>query len=249
MWIQNLDKEDSTATSVKKSLSSFLDQISDVFVPPSEDDQVYVPLVVKDGEPVQLSPIQMKLYTLISSEGTYTTPIELEFKDRFEAWLKVSEEIFTNVKYLSISLASNSKLQDKYTQLVPDKVSHSDFWKRYLFRKALLEDTEAERERKEARRGEEEIEKEKEICNEDDILNDIDFRANVELTEEEQTQLLAQYEAEIKNEFDVSTIRTREKKDLVIVGSNLTSQASTSSKESSTDGEWEKEFELEDEKN
>ncbi|CAB0002333.1 unnamed protein product [Nesidiocoris tenuis] len=80
-----LDKEDSTANTVKKSLSSFFEGLSEVLVPPVEDDTSYVPVIVKDGEPVQLTPLQ---------------------------------------------------------------VSHSEFWARYLFRRALLEDSVAEEERK-----------------------------------------------------------------------------------------------------
>lgn len=40
-------------------------------------------------------------------------------------------------------------LHNQYETLVPQRVSHIVFWKRYLFRKALLEDEESRRELKE----------------------------------------------------------------------------------------------------
>lgn len=39
-------------------------------------------------------------------------------------------------------------LQENYERLVPDSVSHSDFWYRFLFRKALLEDEDAKQQRR-----------------------------------------------------------------------------------------------------
>ena len=37
-------------------------------------------------------------------------------------------------------------LHQQYESLVPEKISHLTFWKRYLFRKALLEDEESRKE-------------------------------------------------------------------------------------------------------
>lgn len=53
-------------------------------------------------------------------------------------------------------LTSSEILNEKYLSLVPEKLSHMDFWKRYLFKRALLEDALAHAEMAE-RRSKEEI--------------------------------------------------------------------------------------------
>ncbi|XP_073987601.1 BSD domain-containing protein 1-like isoform X2 [Rhodnius prolixus] len=183
-----LDKEDSTANTVKRSLSSFFGQLSEALVPPSEDDNVYVPVIVQDGEPVQMTPLQLKLHELSLKDETYTAEIPTEQEVQFKQWSEVSEELLADVQRLTKWLVADPTLQQKYTILVPDQVSHSDFWRRYLFRRALLDDAEAEIERKKSRER-----KETETFNWEKEEN---FGPEIELTEEEQTRLLQQYEQE-----------------------------------------------------
>lgn len=285
-----LDKEDSTANTVKKSLSSFFDSISEVLVPPIEDDISYVPVIVKDGEPVQLTPLQLKFHQLISRDETYTEDIPESLKEQFTAWLEVSQDSLNNIERLSSRLSNNKILHDKYTTLVGDQVSNSEFWQRYLFRRALLEDQEAEEERKRKKSETEKVITEEGVavvedtdganCSasgevgpiqtqpqlSDDLVSSFqwekekDFGADIELSEEEQIRLLSLYEEERKaatkipqsqatDHDETSNLKVREKSDIVIVDSHTPSQASSSSKESSTDGDWEKDFEVEDEKN
>ncbi|XP_073987600.1 BSD domain-containing protein 1-like isoform X1 [Rhodnius prolixus] len=238
-----LDKEDSTANTVKRSLSSFFGQLSEALVPPSEDDNVYVPVIVQDGEPVQMTPLQLKLHELSLKDETYTAEIPTEQEVQFKQWSEVSEELLADVQRLTKWLVADPTLQQKYTILVPDQVSHSDFWRRYLFRRALLDDAEAEIERKKSRER-----KETETFNWEKEEN---FGPEIELTEEEQTRLLQQYEQEKseqqqKKKAVKDDLKVHERNDIVIVGSHTPSQASTSSKESSTDGDWEKDFEIEE---
>ncbi|KAK9511310.1 hypothetical protein O3M35_005884 [Rhynocoris fuscipes] len=238
-----LDKEDSTANTVKKSLSSFFGQLSEALIPPSEDDNVYVPVIVQDGEPVQMTPLQLKLHELAIKDETYTAEIPAEEEGQFKKWSEVSEELLADVQRLTKWLVADPTLQQKYTVLVPDQVSHSDFWKRYLFRRALLEDAEAELERKKNREK-----KEAETFNWEKEEN---LGPDIELSEEEQTRLLQQYEQEkndLKKKSSKGELKVHERNDIVIVGSHTPSQASTSSKESSADEEWEnlKDFEIEE---
>jgi len=69
------------------------------------------------------------------------------------------------VKSGDSSLLSNDKLtkilneciplRENYEKLVPDFVSHADFWYRFLFRKALLEDEDAKQQRRSEREKQE----------------------------------------------------------------------------------------------
>lgn len=48
-------------------------------------------------------------------------------------------------------LTNSEILNEKYLSLVPDKLTHMEFWKRYLFKRALLEDALAHAEMAERR--------------------------------------------------------------------------------------------------
>lgn len=48
-------------------------------------------------------------------------------------------------------LTSSEILNEKYLSLVPEKLPHMEFWKRYLFKRALLEDALAHAEMAERR--------------------------------------------------------------------------------------------------
>lgn len=240
-----LDNEESPAGTVKKSVSSFFSQL---WEPVTVDDQLS-PIIIKDSEPVSMTDLQYKHHLLITDPETFSREISEEERPQFEAWYNVVEEDFNDVESLGRQLSACPALEDKYRELVPEQVSHSDFWKRYMFRRALMLDQYAEEDRRKAREKEEienfPWEKEK-------------FATDIELTEEEQIKLLNEYEEEknlknqkkMKKEMSDNNLKVRERNDLVIVGTETPSQASTSSKES-TDGDWEKEFEIDeaDEKN
>lgn len=51
----------------------------------------------------------------------------------------VEQDQFTQ-NQLAKHLTSSEILNEKYLNLVPEKVPHMEFWKRYLFKRALLED-------------------------------------------------------------------------------------------------------------
>lgn len=48
-------------------------------------------------------------------------------------------------------MTTSEILNEKYLSLVPDKLPHMEFWKRYLFKRALLEDALAHAEMAERR--------------------------------------------------------------------------------------------------
>ncbi|KAL1455354.1 hypothetical protein WDU94_009454 [Cyamophila willieti] len=256
-----LDKPESTASSMKKSVSSFLGQVSNV-LNPSPDDEDEEAVVIHGTDVVPLTRLQTQLYALGNDPDTYLKEIEPELLPRYEAWLELVEEQgnkqLSNEKLIKM-LVNNPQLQNNYETLVPNKISHALFWNRYLFRKAMLEDEDARLQRKE-KKDEEEDE-------EDDKIEKDDFNYNVELSEEDQIKLLEDYEKEklskklqkekdSKDEkqgkkksstTDPSVINIREKRDMVIVGDTPNSTtSSTYSSKGSTEEDWDKEINMDD---
>lgn len=226
-----LDKEDSTASTVKKSVSTFFGQVAEVFTP-TLGEQFDEAILIQGGNPVSMTAFQVKLHQLMKEDTTYLSEVEEGETAQFEAWLEVSKETLDNVDRLTELLALNTLLQEKYSTLVPDKVSHSDFWKRYLFRRALLEDREAE----EIRRRQREAKVADAVPWDKENLSE-----GIELSEEDQVRLLQEYEKEKSAEGTKTNspvdMKMEEKNDLVIVGS---APSQTSSSKESTDEDWEK---------
>ncbi|KAL0277752.1 UNVERIFIED_CONTAM: hypothetical protein PYX00_004929 [Menopon gallinae] len=257
-----LEEPNSRANSVKRSVSSFLGTVSSVLSPmPEDDDQEAV--IIKNDDLVKLSPFQIKLHELIQNPDTFLVDIEESLLPQYRSWLEIIDDQLTTEK-LTKQLVASADLHNQYETLVPQRVSHIVFWKRYLFRKALLEDEESRREIKE-KKEKEQIEKVQW-----DKGNPIeDFAKNIELSEEEQIRILSEYEKEKKkspspskedskkvtkkaskeSDSPMDELNMSVKKDLVIVGDPGGSQMSTSSGDTEskdTGDDWEKDFELED---
>ncbi|XP_063226718.1 BSD domain-containing protein 1-like isoform X1 [Bacillus rossius redtenbacheri] len=276
-----LDEPTSTANTVKKSVSSFFDTVSNVLNPsPDDDDQEAI--VIFDSQPVSLTKLQMKQRELVLNPDTFLAdPAETHGK-QFEAWLEIVEDQM-GAERLSRLLAVSPDLHGQYTRLVPDQLSHSVFWHRYLFRRALLEDEEARREAAERRAEREKQAAENFRWDQGTVVaggpaagactavggrggyqgvrrspKKVDWGKEVELSEEEQTRLLAEYEQEctarrLRGDPDDplaggqpcdDPLRVRERRDMVIVGDCHTS--SSSGDKESNDDDWEREFDLEE---
>lgn len=267
-----LDKPESTASNMKKSVSTFLDQVSNVLSPSPEDEDEEA-VMIQGSDVVPLTRLQTQIYNLGSDSGTFLRDIEPELLPRYEAWLEVVEgnenKQLSNEKLIKM-LVNNPQLQTNYETLVPNKISHALFWNRYLFRKAIIEDEEAKLERK--------AKKDKDGDNEDDDKEDTvwgkeedEFNYNVELSEEDQIKLLEDYEREkqlnkLQKEKDAKAIEEkspkkdvkknsdsnqmmnmREKKDMIIVGDlPKSTTSSTYSSKGSTEEDWEKEINMDD---
>ncbi|XP_055704806.1 BSD domain-containing protein 1-A-like [Phlebotomus papatasi] len=224
-----LDEPDSTANTVKKSLSSFLGQVSEVLIPSIEDDETEAVLITNNGT-VTLTGFQKHLAELQANEDTYVTEPSDDLVEKYQRWLQVVEQDQFTEQRLAKHLTSSQILNEKYLSLVPDSVPHMEFWKRYLFRRALLEDALANAEKAERRAKQEQTtedtvspditviqteqpKKSSEIdqipenkpspesgivLKEDLKWENEEFECDVELSEEEQARLLAEYEAEIQ---------------------------------------------------
>lgn len=134
-----LDEPESTASTVKKSLSSFFEQVSEALAPTIEDDDSEAVLITSDGV-VTLTGFQKHLAELQANESTFLTPPDSSLNDNYRRWLETIDQDQFTQNQLAKQLAGSEILNEKYLSLVPEKVSHMEFWKRYLFKRALLED-------------------------------------------------------------------------------------------------------------
>lgn len=134
-----LDEPESTASTVKKSLSSFFGQVSEALAPTIEDDDSEAVLITSDGV-VTLTGFQKHLAELQANDSTYLTQPDSSLNDNYRRWLEIIDQDQFTQNQLAKQLAGSEILNEKYLSLVPEKVSHMEFWKRYLFKRALLED-------------------------------------------------------------------------------------------------------------
>uniref|UniRef100_A0A8D8JBR8 BSD domain-containing protein 1-A n=1 Tax=Culex pipiens TaxID=7175 RepID=A0A8D8JBR8_CULPI len=215
----SLNEPDSTVGAMKKSFSSFLGQVTEALVPSLEEDEEAEEVLITEEGAETLTGFYRHLAELQSMDTTYLEEPADELSEKYKRWMEVVEqEQFTEPR-LARHLASSTILNEQYVALVPAKVAHMDFWKRYLFKKALLEDAianaeQAERKAKAAVASTETVtpatvivqtDQPKRTIEEELIPDDIawaevpEFDAsNMELSEEEQARLLEEYEQEIK---------------------------------------------------
>ncbi|XP_055390421.1 BSD domain-containing protein 1-A-like [Condylostylus longicornis] len=134
------ENTDVSLGTVKKSLSSFFGQVTDALIPSLlEYDETETILITHDGL-ITLSGFPKHLAELQNNDKTYTEAPEPELKQQYRRWMEVIEQDQFTQDRLAKHLTGSEILNDKYISLVPDKVSHMDFWQRYLFKRALLED-------------------------------------------------------------------------------------------------------------
>nr|XP_023019410.1 BSD domain-containing protein 1-A-like isoform X2 [Leptinotarsa decemlineata] len=254
----NLDSPDSTASNMKRSFSSFIGQMSNVLNPSPDDSDTEV-LIVENSETVTLTKFQKALYELQNDPRTFLCDPEEELHKQFQCWLEIIDDQLCDER-IAKQVNSSEVLKRQYAKLVPEIVEHQLFWKRYLFKKALLEDQFA---REEALGKRDQKDK---LDSEENLKWDQDFGPDVELTEEEQIKLLEQYENEKKSQMPSYSPKTaklpigekvvfkqespkREVKPKISKNDVLSnspksnkgdSALSTPSSSSSLDGDWEK---------
>ncbi|KAL4090703.1 hypothetical protein QTP88_025490 [Uroleucon formosanum] len=226
-----LENPESTANTMKKSVSSFLDQMSSALNPlPDDEDEA---LMIVGSGTVTLSKLQAQIYTLANDPNTFVMEIDDQLDKRYKAWLdwvkSGDSSLLSNDKLTKI-LDECTPLRNNYQKLVPDSVSHTDFWYRFLFRKALLEDEDAKHQRQSDRENRE--------------AERIDF--NKELTEKEQEEILSSYDQERRVSSKCSSPIEDTKKDLKSKQEDIPSNASSVTTSSLDKDEWVKDFDIED---
>lgn len=131
---------DPSVGNVKKSLSSFFGQVTEALIPTLDDDDASeAVLITADGQ-VTLSGFHKHLAEMQAVPATYLQAPETFLAENYQRWMEVTEQDQFTQNRLAKHLASSEILNEQYLALVPDKVSHMDFWQRYLFKRALLED-------------------------------------------------------------------------------------------------------------
>jgi len=221
-----IDETGVTAASVKKSVTSFFNQVSDAFYIPPEDDD----------EPIFLDRLTAIIYTMGCDPSTFLVDPD---EEGFEAW-QASLNLESQKDDIDALLTNNEKLRKLFDEMVPSKVPESIFWARYLYRIHVAREKETKRQliRKEAQVIKQDTAQDNEISwGEDDMLKTVD-----EIPEEVQSQLLADYEKECEGRVPTvkkGTLKCKEKDDMVLVTMSGDSGSTSPSKESSNEEEWE----------
>ncbi|XP_034244407.1 BSD domain-containing protein 1-like isoform X2 [Thrips palmi] len=188
----DLSQSESTVNTMKRSMSSFLGTVNTV-LNPAPDDSEQEAMVMRGNIPVVLTRVQAQVHTLMTSEETFLAePSDIE-ATQFSAWLDIQEDLLNNDSLTKL-MVTYAELHSQYTKLVPSKVSHADFWQRFLFRRALLEDEEARRQAQERRQHREAQEAEQVLNNHEDEFSS----SKMDISDEEQIRLLQEYEKECK---------------------------------------------------
>jgi len=223
-----MDENEGPAATVKKSVTSFFNQVSDVFYIPPEDDD----------EPIFLDRLTAIIYTMGCEPSTFLVDPDAE---EFEAW-QVSLNLESQQDDIDALMTNNEKLRKIFEELVPSKVPESIFWARYLYRIHVAREKETQRLliRKEAQITAEVDAKEKDL-NWDNA--DVLVKTPDDIPEEVQSKLLAEYEKECEgrvapaNTGRKGSLKCKEKGDMVLV--TMSGDSGSTSPRSSNEEEWE----------
>ncbi|XP_070500405.1 BSD domain-containing protein 1-like isoform X3 [Chironomus tepperi] len=204
--------------SISSSISTFFGTVSDALIPQMDEDDVSEAILITNDDTIVLTGFTKHLAEMQANDETYLEEPSktAELAEKYRMWLEVVEQDQFTQQRVDKMLEQSQILNEKYNKFVPNTVSHMNFFKRYLFKKALLEDELANEERR--KKEEMVIEKQPEpVAIESPLpvvaqitqtktqpqptrkneINDLDI-ANYEISEEEQARLLAEYEQEIK---------------------------------------------------
>lgn len=140
--------EENTVNYMKQSLSSFFGSVTEALNPNLDDDDVAEAVLITSDDTIVLTGFHKHLAEMQGKDKTYLEEPCAELADKYKLWLEIVEQDQFTQQRIAKMLASSTILNDKYNEHVPDTVSHMNFWKRYLFKKALLEDELANAERR-----------------------------------------------------------------------------------------------------
>ncbi|XP_030757066.1 BSD domain-containing protein 1-like isoform X1 [Sitophilus oryzae] len=239
----SLESPDSTVNSVKRSFSTFLGQMNTVLNPSPDDSDTEI-LIIENSETHEPNSYQKALYELQSNPETYMYDPEPKLQKQYDCWLEILDTDQLSDDRIAKHVNSSEVLKKFYAKLVPEILEHQLFWKRYLFKKALLEDELARQEiiDKNKQKDKKEIENKENNETEGEGLkweNEY-FSANVDLTEEQQIALLEDYEKEQKNKSVSSKKLSPNSQEKHKCKGDGASPCTPGSSTCSTDDDWEK---------
>lgn len=96
------------------------------------------PMIIRDSEPVPMTEVQYRHHVLVTDPKNFTEGFSEEEERLAKDWYATAGENLQDVEYIGKQLSECPALADMYRRLVPDQVTHSLFWKRYLFRRDAL---------------------------------------------------------------------------------------------------------------
>lgn len=195
---EKLSQENANAAGekVKQGMSHLLDGISKALV--IEPDDHYQPAHIVGGEAIVFDRSKARLHAVQIDPSTYTTEPSSE---RYREWLSKSnlDEMKGDISDL---LVSNVEVRALYTQLVPITVSNIDFWRRYYFKRHLLEEDEARR--LELMKRAEDVHEQKDLGWDEDDDEWTEARAQLTTIETKETRLAAPATASLVDSTEVS---------------------------------------------
>ncbi|CAH1400467.1 unnamed protein product [Nezara viridula] len=120
----------------RHSVRSF---IRDLWSPETIHDDVS-PMIIRDSEAVPMTDVQYRHHVLVTEPKNFTEGFSEVEERQAGAWYATAGENLQDVEYLGKQLSECPALADMYRTLVPEQVTHSEFWKRYFFRRYMLFD-------------------------------------------------------------------------------------------------------------
>jgi len=140
----NLNLEDAGEKTriVTSQIGSFINKVVEKVAPQGPDDDEENLLVGTRKGVKTLDAYQAKIFHLQTNPETYLTGADDE-----EEYKKFCENfsIDENKEELSGIMLDFKEVRSIYTKLVPDAVTHEDFWMRYFYKKSLIQKAEERR--------------------------------------------------------------------------------------------------------
>ncbi|VEN61283.1 unnamed protein product [Callosobruchus maculatus] len=124
----SLDSPTSTASTMKRSFSSFLGQMNSVLNPSPDDSDTEI-LIVENSETVELTKLQKAIYDLQKNTDTFLRDPNEELTKQFKCWLEIVDDQLSDDR-IAKHVNSSEILKRQYAKLVPEVVEHHLFWKR-----------------------------------------------------------------------------------------------------------------------
>nr|XP_026691055.1 BSD domain-containing protein 1 isoform X3 [Ciona intestinalis] len=141
----NVEEASEATKVVATSISGFLGSVVKHVTPspPDQDENADSTMFVgtQSGMKV-ISPAEARLFSIQTDPATYCN--EPDNTPEFHQWLETFE-LSEKKEELSLLMLDYKEVRTLYTRLVPDAVSHVDFWQRYFYKKYCLDEAEKRR--------------------------------------------------------------------------------------------------------
>lgn len=136
--------------SISSSISTFFGTVTDALIPQLDEEDVSEAVLITNDDSIVLSGFTKHLADLQANDETYLEEPSktAELAEKYRMWLEIVEQDQFTQQRVDKMLQKSHILNEKYNKFVPEVVSHMNFFKRYLFKKALLEDQLADEERR-----------------------------------------------------------------------------------------------------